>query len=40
VELAIDTEPSKMWFVYHKDMRQSVRLKALLGFLQRNISSE
>jgi DNA-binding transcriptional LysR family regulator len=40
VELAIDTEPSKMWFVYHKDMRQSVRLKALLDFLQRNISSE
>lgn len=39
VDLNIEAEPSKMWFVYHKDMRQSVRLKALQGFLQRYIAA-
>jgi len=30
--------PSQMWLVYHKDMRQSARVRALQGFLQRQLS--
>ena len=37
VELGIRSEPTKMWFVYHKDMRGSSRIKALLDFILQQI---
>ena len=35
--LPLDSEPSQMWLVYHKDMRQSARVRALQEFLRRRI---
>ena len=37
VELGILSEPTKMWFVYHKDMRGSSRIRALLDFILQRI---
>jgi len=39
VSLDVDTEPSQMWLVYHKDMRQSARVRALQEFLERKIGA-
>lgn len=33
VELGIRSEPTRMWIVYHKDMRGSSRIRALLDFI-------
>ncbi len=33
VDVGIRAEPSNMWFVYHKDMRGSSRIRALLDFI-------
>ena len=37
IALPLDSEPSQMWLVYHKDMRQSARVRALQDFLRRRI---
>ena len=37
VRLPLQASPSQMWFVYHKDLRQSARVRALQEFLQRRI---
>ena len=38
VPLLPTSTPSQMWLVYHKDMRQSARVRALQGFLQRQLN--
>ncbi len=37
VTLPLPQSGSQMWFVYHKDLRQSARVRALQEFLQRHI---
>ncbi|MEC7548279.1 MAG: LysR family transcriptional regulator [Thalassolituus sp.] len=39
VNLKLVSEPSQMWLVYHKDMRQSARVRALQEFMLRRISA-
>jgi len=38
VTLPLPEVNSRMWFVYHKDLRQSARVRALQAFLQRQIT--
>ena len=40
LELGLPHEPSQMWFVYHKDMRQSARVRALQDFLLKRIGND
>lgn len=37
LRLGPELPPSDMWFVYHKDMRRSARIRALQEFMQRHI---
>ena len=39
VDLGQDMSTSGMWFVYHKDMRRSARVRALQGFMQQHLLS-
>ncbi len=39
VEFGLHAEPSYMWFVYHKDMRGSGRIKALQSFVLEHVSA-
>lgn len=39
IDLGLDMSTSGMWFVYHKDMRRSARVKALQGFMQQHLLS-
>ncbi len=37
LKLGIELPASDMWFVYHKDMRRSARIRALQEFMQRHM---
>lgn len=40
VNVGVRTEPNRLWCVYHKDMRGSSRIRALLEFIQHRIPAD
>lgn len=38
LDIKLDTTKDNFWFVYHKDLKNSARIQALFGFLEKSLS--